>query len=1228
MTNFWDAVNDCGLRDLPFEGYEFTYDNGQAGMNNRQSRIDRAMVTESWTDLFPRARLLHLEPGWSDHVPIMVVLDSRYSEGEKGNRPFRFEQMWIGEDGCEDTIRRAWDPGEDMSTNLMKCATNLSAWKGANIGKLVRDIKLHRKKLVKLNSCERTESNVKERREIKTRIAKLIKQEELFWRQRSRVIWLKEGDRNTAYFHRKARQRKQKNHIKFIINDQGRKVETQEGIKKVAVDYFTQLFASSEPVLMEDDFRGVEGRVTGDMNQSLKEPYTGADVLDALNQMHPQKAPGPDGMNALFFQTYWHIVGASVIKGCLAILNGDGISEEINMTHIVLIPKKKEASSMAEFRPISPCNVIYKIVSKVLANRLKRFLGDIVSENQSAFVPGRLITDNILVAFELFHYMKNSRGGGGHMALKLDMAKAYDRIEWSFLEGTLRDMGFDDRWCNRVMLCVRSVTYAVTINGSYTECFKPQRGLRQGDPLSPYLFILCAEVFSSMIRREMEMGNLHGIRIAPVAPMVSHLFFADDSIIFTKANEREARLVKSIINRYEKASGQLVSLDKTTVSFSRGTHNYRKNLVASILGVRAVREQGKYLGLPTVIGNSKRELVQLLKDKLTKRLQGWRSLMLSKAGREVLIKAVAQSIPTYAMSVFKLPGFFCDELKSLVLNFWWGAENGRKKIPWVAWEKLCRSKDKGGLGLRDFRLFNNALLGKQGWRLMMEDTSLMARVIKGKYFADRGFLEAELGSNPSFTWRSIWESKDVILLGARRRIGDGWSTKVWMDPWIPNTQSRRVLSPRNGSDMSLKVAQLMNDDYNGWNEELIGALFLPFEQERIRAIQLSDIKPIDDWCWDHTKDGQYSVRTAYHLLMGRGGEAEQSDYGRSKWLWNVIWKTPVIPRVKIFMWQLCHDALPTRHNIGRRLALRDEDCPFCSCNMETCLHVFWGCGWVSGVWEGVGLEEKVDIRAERVREWVEGVFREGDEKERKVFMLSCWAIWESRNAAIFEGKGRHCELVIRRVQEMLREMDEAEGSRRREEGEGGRRGAGWNRRTWEGVDIGGNGREETVDRGVWRGPVEGVVKINTDAGVAEGMGTGLGVVARNSDGELLWAAVLQNRMVGEAKNAEAEAILFGMKEAWSRGHMRIMMESDCQSVIKELREKKKGRADIFRIYDDIFHLRNSFNSVEFSFVRRESNQVAHLLAHSSPWMEGKRIWSDNAPQNIIDAILHDVNEMT
>ncbi|XP_074298496.1 uncharacterized protein LOC141629381 [Silene latifolia] len=1102
MNSFRDAVNDCGLRDLAFEGYKFTYDNGQAGADNRQSRIDRAMVTEEWADRFPYAKLHHLEPGWSNHVPIMVRLDSRKAEGERGKGIFRFEQMWVGEEECEDTIRLAWDPGDEALNNLQSWAKELSKWRGANIGNLVKEIKIQRKKLLQINAKERTESNVKERREIKKKIDRLIQQEEQFWRQRSRVLWLKDGDRNTAYFHRKARQRKQKNYIKNITDDQGRKFETQEGIKRVAVDYFAKLFETSNPEHAGDDFRGVEGRVTGEMNNILREPYTGDEVLEALNQMHPLKAPGPDGMNALFFQTYWHIVGSSVIRTCLYILNGGGIADEMNLTHIVLIPKKKDANHMADFRPISLCNILYKIVSKVLANRLKRFLDDIVSENQSALVPGRLITDNILVAFELFHYMKNSRSGGGHMALKLDMAKAYDRIEWDFLEGTLRAMGFDEGWSNRVMACVRSVSYAVTVNGSHTEVFKPQRGLRQGDPLSMYLFILRAEVFSGMIRKEMESGSIHGIRVAPLASIVFHLFFADDSIIFTKASEREARVVKGIIQRYERASGQLVRLEKTTVSYSRGTYNFRKHAVASILGVRVVCEQGRYLGLPTVVGQSKRELVQVIRDKLNKRLQGWRSMMLSKAGRETLIKAVAQAIPNYAMSVFKIPGFFCDELKSLVSNFWWGSVNGRKKMPWIPWDKLCRAKEYGGLGFRDFRLFNKALLGKQGWRLMTEDTSLMARVLKGKYFADRDFLGAELGSNPSYTWRSIWEAKDVILLGARRRIGDGWITKVWLDPWIPNTQSRRVLSPRHDNDASMKVADLMTNDRTSWDDELLRGMFLPFEQDRIKAIRICDAQAVDDWCWDHTKDGQYSVKTAYHLLTGREDAAEQSDWARSKWLWKVIWRTPVIPRVKIFMWQMCHDALPTRHNIARRLDLRDEECQFCSFNSETCLHIFKGCGWVTGVWEGVGLMEQVEVRAERMREWVEGVLREGSEEERMVFSLTCWAIWECRNAAIFEGRGRFCEVVTRRVYDMLREINDTLGGRK---GVGEAASSTRNARSVE-LDVGLGGREGgSAGGGRWRGPGEGVVKINTDAGVIEGVGTGLGVVARTHGGSFAWA---------------------------------------------------------------------------------------------------------------------------
>ncbi|XP_074318894.1 uncharacterized protein LOC141655729 [Silene latifolia] len=704
MNNFRDAIDDCGLRDLPYEGYEFTFDNGQAGDDNRQCRIDRAMGTDLWFDKFPYARLVHLDREWSDHAPLKVVFDKCVSEASGLRRRFRFEHIWVGEEGCEDAIRR--------------CAQELQKWKGLNIGKIVRDINAKRRRLRELNESTRSVRLVRERQGLVRDIAKLIRQEELFWRQRSRAIWLKDGDKNTKFFHRKATQRKQRNYIGRLVDDNGGVRVTTGAIADGALCYFSNLFASSGPEEFDGLLSGVEGRVTEQMNNILRANYTEVEIVEALNQMHPLKAPGPDGMNALFFQTYWHIVGPSVI------------------------------------------------VSKVLANRLKQFLGDIVSENQSAFTSGRLITDNILLAFEMFHYMKNSRGGGGHMALKLDMSKAYDRVEWVFLEKVLLRMGFDGVWVDRVMNCVRTVSYEVVVNGELSNPIYPGRGLRQGDPISPYLFILCAEVLSSLMKRAVEAGTLHGIRIAPTAPVISHLLFADDSIFFVKAAESEARKVMDILAQYERASGQVINFDKTTVSFSKGTRGDRKERVVAVLGVRVVGVQDRYLGLPTIVGHSKHVISKVIRDKLSKKLQGWRGLLLSKAGREVVIKAVAQSIPTYAMSVFKLPANFCDELRSLVSGFWWGADRGKRKLAWVAWDRLCLPKSRGELGFRDFNRFNIALLGKQAWRLMTESESLMVRVLKAKYFPSTSFMEAELGVAPSYTWKSIWEARDVVKLGA------------------------------------------------------------------------------------------------------------------------------------------------------------------------------------------------------------------------------------------------------------------------------------------------------------------------------------------------------------------------------------------------------------------------------------------------------------------------------
>jgi hypothetical protein len=313
------------------------------------------------------------------------------------------------------------------------------------------------------------------------------------------------------------------------------------------------------------------------MNESLSKVYTADEVKDGLDSIGDLKAPGPDGMPAIFYKKFWHVVGPKIQGEVLSVLNGGPMPSDWNETTIVLIPKVSSPEKITEFRPISLCNVLYKLISKVLAGRLKVILPHIISPTQSAFVPGRMITDNVLLAYEITHMMHRKKGGrDGLVAVKLDMSKAYDRVEWLFLEKIMGKMGFNEEWIKVIMNCVKSVSYRVKVNRNLQNGFIPERGLRQGDPLSPYLFILCAEGLSALLKRAEEVGSVQGVELCDGAPRINHLFFADDSLIVMKANEANARSLMAILALYEGQSGQMINKEKSAAMFSRGTSSTNK----------------------------------------------------------------------------------------------------------------------------------------------------------------------------------------------------------------------------------------------------------------------------------------------------------------------------------------------------------------------------------------------------------------------------------------------------------------------------------------------------------------------------------------------------------------------------------------------------------------------------------------------------------------------------
>lgn len=246
----------------------------------------------------------------------------------------------------------------------------------------------------------------------------------------------------------------------------------------------------------------------------------------------------------------------------------------------MLIPKTLDAKRAADYRPIALCNVFYKIISKILTMRLQPVLCDIISETQSAFVQDRAIQDNILITHEVLQYLKTSQAEKKcNMAVKIDMSKAYDRLEWDFITQVLKRLGFHDTYIQWIMQCITTVTYSYLINDAVYGSVKPYRGIRQGDPLSPYIFILCGEVLSGLCNRVASTGELKGVRVARGCSRVNHLLFADDTMFFCYSSPESCTNLATMLAEYERASGQRINKEKSAITFSSKTPSESKELV-------------------------------------------------------------------------------------------------------------------------------------------------------------------------------------------------------------------------------------------------------------------------------------------------------------------------------------------------------------------------------------------------------------------------------------------------------------------------------------------------------------------------------------------------------------------------------------------------------------------------------------------------------------------------
>ncbi|CAJ2636477.1 unnamed protein product [Trifolium pratense] len=1134
------------------------------------------MANTEWCNLFTHAVLECLTTTASDHYPLHLSWVQRDTDNIPPKK-FKFENSWLLEPNFKQFMHQTWNSAEGtlLTQKLNNCATSLTKWSAANCQQTRKEIEKYRRKL-EVVRAHVDATNLHYYNELRQRLDFLLVKDDMFWRQRAKTFWYREGDLNTHYFHATATTRKNKNRIVRLEDVHGNVCNSAEDIKGIAKDYFMNLFQQQNGERMPV-INAVTSNISAEDNNDLTAPFSIAEFKDAVFSMEADKCPGPDGFNPGFYHNFWDLCGNEIFEAGCSWLECGAFPPSLNSTNIALIPKGDSQASMKDWRPISLCNVLYKIVAKVLANRLKPILEKCISENQSAFVPGRSILDNATAAIEIIHYMKSkTKGKKGEVALKLDISKAYDRIDWEYLKDIMAKMGFSQQWIGWVMLCVETVDYSIIVNGNLVGPVVPGRGLRQGDPLSPYLFIICAEGLSALIRQTENIGDLHGIKVCRRAPIISHLLFADDCFLFFKATVNEAIVLKNILSVYEAASGQAINLQKSEFYCSRNVHADLREEIAHQLGVTQVLGTGKYLGLPSMIGRSKKSTFKFIKDRIWKKINSWSSRHLSQAGREVMIKSILQSIPTYVMSIFLLPKTLLDDIEKMLNSFWWGhSGNNGRGLHWLSWERLSVSKDYGGMGFKNLQAFNMAMLGKHAWNLITRPSNLVTKLLKAKYFPNCDFFESSIGHNPSYVWRSIWSSKSLVKGGCRWTIGTGEHINIWEQHWLKEGMPLTTPSDMQQFGDITKVKDLMLINSKTWDFDKIRGIFDNITLRRIMQTPLYASVRDDKLVWKLEQDGVYSVRSAYKQCVNDAGYQDRHGVAGQ---WNNIWHAKIPPKVKNLIWRIGRDVLPTRKKLNSCGVQCPMHCVVCNNGDEDSTHVLFSCTRSIQCWQQAGLWAHIGtglVANNNIAENLFSILHRLNKDQQELFCVLVWSIWKRRNNKVWENVTDSDQTVVERAKHLITSWRNAQQIR-------------------QSANI----TQPSPQQTVWTKPRHGRYKCNVDASFSlDRNKVGIGMCLRDDHGRFVTARTEWIEPIVDVEIGEVIGLLHALKWVEEMQIYDTDFEMDCKKIVDSLYGKRTYLSDLGAILNDCRNIlaSNLVNS-DVKFIRRQANEVAHRLA--------------------------------
>ena len=561
---FKRLVDNCCLVDLRYIGEQFTWCNRRYSRDDfSQRKLDRALVNQEWLDKFNDSFAHFQAPGISDHSPIVVHVKN--TPNRKG-RAFKFYNFWTSLETYPEIVERNWNKDVTGTAQYQICQKlkflkkDLKIFGKLYLGKdrIVTDLARDELKSVQtlLSKDHSNPDLIKKEKNCLIKFHETIDFEEATLKQKSRIQWLESGDKNSRYFHLSIKARRHFKRITSLEKPDGRFTTTSDEAKEEAVRYFQSLLGTTS----DHNYPGkvflrsfIHKRVPSESLAELDRLPSDIEIKNAFFSLHSNKAPGPDGFNAHFFKDSWSLIGSSIIEAVAEFFRSGDILRELNNTIVALIPKIPNPTKMGDFRPISCCNTVYKCISKIIASRIKSVLPDLVDQAQSAFVQGRKISDNILLAQDLLRdYHKPT--GKPSVTAKVDIMKAYDSVSWKFMIDLLEVLHFPPNLIKWIKACLTTPKYSLNFNGESVGFFAGAKGLRQGDPISPYLFVLVMDTLSQLLHHNISTGNFTYHRKCEKLK-ISHLCFADDLLILFNGDENSATIISQTLKTFYELTG-------------------------------------------------------------------------------------------------------------------------------------------------------------------------------------------------------------------------------------------------------------------------------------------------------------------------------------------------------------------------------------------------------------------------------------------------------------------------------------------------------------------------------------------------------------------------------------------------------------------------------------------------------------------------------------------------